>query len=330
MDSLFIYSLASMGGIAAILAAGLGIASRKFEVETDPKVDAVNEALPGANCGACGYAGCDGFAEAVVQGEAPAAGCPVGGEETAGAIADILDIEAESSEREVAQLLCQGGLEEAARSASYEGINSCRAASQINTLEKECIYGCIGYGDCREVCDFGAIKMNENGLPVVDEESCTACRECVNVCPHDLFILRPVSDKNHIRCMSNDPGKEVNKICQVGCIACQQCVKVCPVDAIEMEDDLAVLDYEKCINCGLCAEACPKDVIEFSGKKISEIEITENCIGCTRCAQECPVDAISGEAKEKHEIDDEKCVECGICYEVCPAEGAIVRELKGQ
>lgn len=323
MESLFIYAVASMGGIAAILAAGLGVASRAFEVEVDPRVEEVNEELPGANCGACGYAGCDAFAEAVVEGEAPVSGCPVGGESVTEAIGDILGLEAETGEEEVAQLLCKGGEAETAQKAVYEGIESCVAASGVNMIEKECTYGCMGFGDCEAVCPFDAIEMNDNGLPEVDEDACTACNKCVEECPHDLFVLAPVSGENHIRCSSHDGGGFVNKACEVGCIACQQCVKVCPVDAIEMEDNLAVLDYETCINCGLCAEKCPTDTIEFYGEKISEIEITEDCIGCTRCAQECPVDAISGEAKEQHEIDQEVCIKCGLCYEVCPAEGAI-------
>jgi len=326
MESLFLYAVVSMGGIAAILAAGLGIASRTFEVETDPRVDEVTDTLPGANCGACGYAGCDAFAEAVVEGEAPVSGCPVGGEEVSESIADILDLEAGTTEEEVAQLLCQGGEEETVSTAHYEGVKSCNAASNVGMLEKECKYGCIGFGDCEAVCPFDAIEMNENGLPVVDEDACTACNSCVEECPHDLFVLAPLSGKNHIRCCSHDEGKFARGACDVGCIACRQCVKVCPVDAIEMEDNLAVLDYDTCINCGLCAEKCPMNTIDFYGERVIEIEITEECIGCTRCARECPVDAISGEAKEQHEIDPDICVKCGLCYEVCPAEGAIVKE----
>lgn len=328
MESLFIYAVISMGAIAAVLAAGLGIASRTLEVETDPRVDEVNECLPGANCGACGYAGCDAFAEAVVEEEAPVDGCPVGGSDVAEEIADILGKEAGSSEELVAQLLCQGGEEETTSGATYEGINSCVAAGEIDLIAKDCSYGCLGFGDCVEVCQFDALKMGENGLPVVDEEACTACNNCVKECPQDLFVLAPGGGENHIRCRSHDPGGTVNRICDVGCIACQQCVKVCPISAIEMEDNLAVLDYEECINCGLCAEKCPKDTIEFHGERVTEIYITEECIGCTRCAQDCPVDAISGEAKEQHEIDQEDCIKCGLCYEVCPAEGAIHREIE--
>ncbi|MGM0419539.1 MAG: RnfABCDGE type electron transport complex subunit B [Bacillota bacterium] len=326
MQSTFLYSVLSMGGIGALLALGLGFASQAFRVERDPKIDEINEELPGANCGACGYAGCEAFAEAVANGEAPITGCPVGGEGVAEALAEIMGTEAEQEEEEVAVVLCKGGTKETVKSAQYEGIETCVAASTVGLSEKKCSYGCLGFGDCEVVCPFDAITMNENNLPVVDPEKCTACNKCVEKCPHDLFVLAPMSGQNHIRCSSHDSGKFVRKICEVGCIACQQCVKVCPVDAIEMQDNLAVLDYEKCINCGLCAEKCPTNTIDFYGKKITHIEITDDCVGCTRCAPACPVDAISGELKEKHVIDQEKCIQCGICYDVCKVEGAIEKE----
>ncbi len=326
MQSTFLYSVLSMGGLGALLALGLGIASKAFHVERDPKIDEVNEALPGANCGACGYAGCDAFAEAVANGDAPVTGCPVGGDSVAERLAEIMGAEAEESEEQVAQVLCKGGTKETARAAEYEGIETCTAASVAGISEKRCSYGCLGLGDCAHVCPFDAITMSSNGLPEVDPDKCTACNKCVEKCPHDLFVLSPVSGENHIRCSSHDGGKFVRGICEVGCIACTQCVRVCPVDAIEMQDNLAVLDYEKCINCGLCAEKCPTNTIDFYGEKIKHIEITDDCVGCTRCAPECPVDAISGELKEKHIIDQEKCIKCGICYDVCKVDGAIEKE----
>ncbi len=327
MDSIFIFAFLSMGALAAFLAAGLGFASRTFHVEKDPRVVEANEILPGANCGACGYAGCENFAEAVVEGEAPVAGCPVGGEGVADKLADLMGAEAESAEKQVARLLCKGIKSKTAQNASYQGIESCVAASVVGLAEKKCSYGCLGFGDCAEICPFDAIVMNDEGLPEVDEEKCTGCNNCVEECPHDLFLLGPISGKNHIRCSSHDAGKVVRKICEVGCIACTQCARVCPVEAIEMQENLAVLDYEKCINCGLCAEKCPTDTIDFEGEKISAIEITEDCIGCTKCAQECPVEAITGEAKEQHEIDQETCIKCGICYNVCPVD-AVKKEVK--
>ncbi len=328
MEPVYLYSLLSMGGIAAFLAAGLGFASRTFQVERDERIDKVEEALPGANCGGCGYAGCGSFAEAVVSGEAPVDGCPVGGEDVASRVADIMGAEASTGEKEVAQVLCNGGWKEAARPAEYRGIESCKAANMINGGTKSCQYGCLGLGDCAAVCPFDAIEISDNGLPVIDPEKCTSCGKCVETCPRNIIILAPLSSQNHIRCSSHDPGKIVTRICEVGCIGCGICARTCPVDAITLEDGLAVIDYDKCINCGLCAEKCPKDTIEFNGKRIEDIYITDKCVGCTLCAKACPVEAIEGEIKEVHEIDPEKCIKCGICYDTCNVEGAIEVEYK--
>ncbi len=317
MDSIYIYSLISMGGLAALLAAGLGFAATKFQVEQDPRIDQVEEVLPSANCGACGYAGCASFAEAVVKGDAPVNGCPVGGETVAKNVADILGTEAGKSDQEVAQLLCGGGNKETRQKGKYQGIKTCNAANTVNGGTKLCEYSCMGFGDCEAVCPFDAITMSENGLPIIDPEKCTACGKCVTECPKNIILLAPLSAQNHIRCSSHSPGKEVRKICEVGCIGCGICVRTCPVDAIEMQDNLAVIDYDKCVNCGLCAEKCPTGTIEFNGKLIEHVEINDKCVGCTLCAKACPVDAISGELKEQHEIDQEKCIQCGLCYEAC-------------
>ncbi|ACL70179.1 RnfABCDGE type electron transport complex subunit B [Halothermothrix orenii] len=323
MEPVYVYSLLSMGGLGALLAAGLGIASRTFHVERDKRIDEVEEALPGANCGACGYAGCSSFAEAVVKGEAPVNGCPVGGAEVADKIADIMGLEAEAGEKKVAQVLCNGGWKETRQPAEYMGIESCKAANMVNGGTKACQYGCLGLGDCVAVCPFDAIEMNENGLPEVNYDKCTGCGKCVEACPRGIITLAPLSGKNHIRCSSHDHGKVVKGVCEVGCIGCGICARVCPVDAITIEDNLAVIDYDKCINCGLCAEKCPTGAIEFEGRRIEEIHITDKCVGCTRCARACPVDAIEGSLKEKHEINPETCVKCGICYDTCKVKGAI-------
>ena len=326
MKSVYLYSLISMGGLGALLAAGLGFASRAFHVERDERIDEVEEVLPSANCGACGYAGCSSFAEAVVKGDAEVTGCPVGGEEVAEKIAQILGEDSSSSESKVARVLCRGGNKETKKRSEYQGIESCKAADSINAGIKECQYSCLGYGDCVDVCPFDAITMNENGLPEIDPEKCTGCGKCVEACPKNIIRLYPITKKNHIECSSPESAKVVSKICEVGCIGCSMCVKACPVDAISMEGDLAVIDYDKCINCGLCEEKCPTSAISFEGKRIKSIEITDNCVGCTACAKACPVDAIDGELKEQHEIDPEKCVKCGLCYDACNVDGAIKLE----
>lgn len=323
MSPVYIYSLLSMGGLAALLAAGLGFAANAFKVERDERIDRIEEGLPGANCGACGYAGCAAFAEAVVNGEAPVGGCPVGGESTLKHISDIMGSESVAGVREVAQVLCKGGWKETQRPAEYRGVETCKAANMVSGGTKSCQYGCLGMGDCAFVCPFDAIVMNDNGLPEIDPEKCTACGKCVTACPRSIIVLAPENKINHIRCSSHDSGKIVRKICEVGCIGCGICARACPVDAISMEDNLAVIDYEKCVNCGICAEKCPTNAIDFEGDRIEEIVITDNCVGCTRCAKECPVEAISGALKEKHEIDPEICIKCGICDDVCKVKGAI-------
>jgi Na+-translocating ferredoxin:NAD+ oxidoreductase RNF subunit RnfB len=330
VDSIYIYSILSMGGIGAILALGLGLASKKFHVEVDERIQQVEEVLPGANCGACGYAGCSSFAEAVINGEAEITGCPVGGEVVAEKIAEILGVEGDTNETVKAQLLCGGGIKETKKFSEYSGIQTCKAAESINGETKSCQYSCMGFGDCMEVCPFDAIEMSENGLPIIDKEKCTGCGKCVVACPKNIITLAPEDKLNHIRCSSHDPGKVVSKICEVGCIGCSLCVKACPVDAITMEDNLAVIDYDKCINCGICYEKCPTGTIEFNGRLIEKVVITDKCVGCTRCVEPCPVDAIEGELKEVHEIDQDKCVQCGLCAKVCKVDGAITVTYKDE
>ena len=323
MDSIYIYSLISMGGLGALLAAGLGFAAKTFYVERDQRTNQVDDVLPGVNCGACGYAGCSSFAEALVAGDAPINGCPVGGEKLAQLLGEIMGSTAVVGEKKIAQVLCAGGRKETRHPAEYRGIQSCRAAVMVSGGTKSCQYGCLGLGDCVTACPFGAIMISDNGLPVIDPEKCTACNKCVLACPREIITLVAQSKENHIRCSSCDPGKVVRKICEVGCIGCRLCVKTCPVDAITMENNLAMIDYSNCINCGLCADKCPTGAIEFNGSKITEIEITDKCVGCTRCVKACPVAAISGELKSRHVIAQDKCIKCGICYEACKVKGAI-------
>ena len=324
VDSIYIYAMVSMGTIAAVLAGGLGIASKFFQIEEDERVGKIEEVLPGADCGACGFGGCSAFAEAVVNGEVEANGCPVGGKETAQKIADIMGLETkEQEEKQTAVVLCRGNSAHTTSRGKYQGIETCQACETINAGEKACRFGCLSFGDCVAVCPFAAIEMGAEGLPEINPEKCTACGKCVVACPRDIIILAPLSGKNHIRCVSKDPGAEVRKICEVGCIACGLCVQECPVEAIEIENNRAVLDYKKCINCGLCSLKCPTGTIEFKGKIIEDIEITESCVGCTRCASECPQEAISGEVRQQHGINSEECINCGLCFQICQVDGAI-------
>lgn len=259
-----------LGGLGFIFATLLSIASQVFAVEIDPKVDEVRTALPGANCGACGYPGCDALAEAIVAGEAPTSACPVGGASTAEAVADIMGVNAANVERQVATVLCQGDCEKAKVKYEYDGIKDCRVENILQDGSKACTYGCLGCGTCMDVCPFDAIDMVD-GLAVVNKDKCTACMKCIEVCPKKIIELVPYDNKYIVKCKSNDKGKEVREKCTIGCIGCQICVKNCPVDAFTFENNLAKINYDTCINCGICASKCPTDAI-FPGKEKKEVK----------------------------------------------------------
>lgn len=235
---------------------GLAIASKKFCVEEDPRLAAVLKCLPSSNCGACGKPGCIGFAESLIQGQSSINTCAVTKEEERKKISQVLGVELEEKVKTVAALHCAGGNKVKNRFA-YKGIVSCASCNLVMGGHKECLYGCLGFGDCAKVCPFGAITMGEDELPKVDETKCTACGKCVAVCPKKLFSLNPVGSFYYTNCLSFDMGKKVMSICEVGCIACRKCEKACPVKAIEIKDNLAVFDYSKCQNTGECFKVCP-------------------------------------------------------------------------
>ncbi len=259
--NIIIISVVSMGTMGAIFALGLSYASKKFVVEVDPKIEEINRVLPGANCGACGYPGCDGFATAVVKGEAPTNGCPVGGAVVAGKVASIMGVDAvESGERQVARVICQGKACHTSVKYHYEGIKDCRAAAKLGSGNKSCDYGCLGFGTCLDVCQFGALEIID-GIAKINPDKCTACRKCIAICPKFVISLVPYNQKVIVDCSSKDFGKSVKLNCGVGCIGCRICEKACPSDAIHVENNLAIIDYDKCTNCGICAEKCPTNAI---------------------------------------------------------------------
>ncbi|MCF7832342.1 MAG: RnfABCDGE type electron transport complex subunit B [Candidatus Marinimicrobia bacterium] len=256
----------SMGGLGLVFATVLAIANKKLHVEEDPRVIEIIDVLPGANCGGCGYPGCQAFADAVVKGDAPVGGCPVGGSDVADLVAKIMGVEVKTGEREVARCMCQGGLKEIAYQGEYRGAQSCIAATLVSGGKKLCEFGCMGLGDCAAICPFGAITISENRLPVVDNEKCVGCGKCVDVCPRDLMEMHPISYKDRVLCKNHDIGRYAMKICTRSCIACGLCEKKCPFDAIHVIDNLAVIDYEKCKHCGLCSTVCPNEAIEHIKK----------------------------------------------------------------
>jgi len=252
-----------MAVIGALFGIGLGFAGNKFSVETDPRVAEVRSALPSANCGGCGFPGCDGLADAIVAGRAPADACRPGGAKAAEAIASIMGVAVDATaERKVAQVMCGGGSGLAGERSTYVGIQTCPGAMLAGGGCKACTFGCLGYGTCTSVCPFDAISMGGDGLPVVDKEKCTACGNCVKACPRSIIALVAVSKVVHVRCKNTDPGAVVRRICKVGCIGCQICVRACPSKAIEFSNNLARINYDLCTNCGTCAQKCPTKSIK--------------------------------------------------------------------
>ncbi|MEW6381091.1 MAG: RnfABCDGE type electron transport complex subunit B [bacterium] len=256
-----IAAIATLGGMAFILAVGLGIASRIFAVETDPKITTITGLLPGANCGGCGYAGCSGFATALVAGEAAPLECKASGADAIQEISKVLGVVYVPKEKTIARVFCQGSLDKAKVRYRYQGIEDCNAAMLLGGGAKACVYGCLGMGSCVKACPFGAISMGPEGLPRIDESSCTGCGACARKCPKGVIELIPARQMWYISCNSHHKGKAVRQVCEVGCIACGLCVRNCPEQAITLDNNRAVIDPEKCSGCGICAEKCPQKVI---------------------------------------------------------------------
>lgn len=252
--------VAAMAALGLIFGVGLACALKIFGVKLDPKIFKILSMLPGSNCGACGKPGCSGFAEALIKGESLPAGCAVSNEETRKSIARFLGLNHEEKVKTVATPLCNGG-RAAKDKYVYEGIRSCKAATLLFGGYKACSFGCLGMGDCVEKCPFDAIKIGEDGLPIVDPKKCTACGRCVKTCPKNLYSLLPVSGGYYVKCSSKDSGAFTAKVCQSGCIACHLCEKACPIGAIKVESGLSMIDSDKCQNTGNCFEVCPTKVI---------------------------------------------------------------------
>jgi len=250
-------------GFSAVLAFFIGIAlaffSQKFKVERDPKIDEVRGALPGANCGACGFPGCDGYSEAVATGRAPTTKCSVGGSATAETLAKIMGIEGGAAEDRVAVLLCQGAVNKTVSKGQYSGIPTCRAAKLSTGSVKTCAWSCQGFGDCTKVCKFDALAMEEDGLPHVNYDNCTGCGLCVEECPQKILTLVPRTRVGSIVLCSNRSTVKASviKTCKVGCIKCELCVKSCPEGAITMVNGIPVTAYAKWTSCGICVQKCP-------------------------------------------------------------------------
>ncbi len=259
-------ALASLGSLTLILAVMLIIANRKLYVYEDPRIDQVEDMLPHANCGACGYPGCRPFAEALVSGDSLPGKCTVSTDEGRLKIAEFLGVALGAENKQVARLACQGGSNVARNRANYSGIESCRAASLVSGGGKGCFWGCLGHGDCESVCDFDAISMSDQRLPVVDVDKCTACGDCVEICPKDLFSIHPFEQHLWVACKNLEAGDDILEECQVACTACGKCAMDSPGSLIEMKHNLPVIDYDRYVDTRVPIERCPTGAIVWIGE----------------------------------------------------------------
>jgi Na+-translocating ferredoxin:NAD+ oxidoreductase RNF subunit RnfB len=314
VNDVVIYAVASLGTIGIAASVILYFIAQKFKVIEDPRIDQVEEALPAANCGGCGFAGCRAFAEAIVkQGEEKAnldgLNCPVGGNDVMTTVAEILNLVVEEQDPLIAVVRCNGSHANSPKKVSYDGAASCAFAHNLFSGEGGCQHGCLGLGDCVKSCDFDAIHMDpETGLPVVNDK-CVACGACVKACPRDIIELRPKGKKDrriYVCCVNKEKGGPAKKNCSVACIGCGKCVKVCPFDAITLENNLAYIDPVKCKLCRKCVPECPTGAIHelnFPPRKVKEVPAgTEKKAGAPATPAKEPVKA----EKEKEAGPEEK------------------------
>ena len=261
ITALFALALAFFLGLA------LGFFKHVFAVEEDPLIGQIREVLPGANCGACGYPGCDGYATAVAKGQAGINSCPVGGQSVAKELSALVGGSADLKPV-MAVLACRGTIDKALPKGEYVGVNSCRAAKISTGSIKRCTWGCQGFGDCFKVCKFDAISMGEDGLPRMDAVKCTGCKACAKECPQHIIWMIPRDQKGARPLCSNVNSIKtmVAKNCKAGCIKCELCVKNCPEQCMKMANGIPVVDYEKCTSCGVCVTKCPPKVMALVGQ----------------------------------------------------------------
>ena len=264
MDTVII-AIISITAIGAVAAAVLSVASKIMHVAVDERMTKISAALPGTNCGACGYPGCAGYASALIENaDVKSNLCTPGGAEVVGKISEILGKDGEAAESKYAVVHCGGDADAQQKKMEYHGIKTCYAAATVFCGEGACAYGCIGYGDCALVCPEDAVCI-DNGLARINPIRCTGCGLCVKACPHHIISVEKTASKTHIICSNIERGAAARKRCTKCCIGCGKCARECPEKAIHMENNLARIDYQKCVGCGHCAEICPTTAVSFSG-----------------------------------------------------------------
>ncbi len=266
MSIIVVYTIISLSALGVLAAIILYFVAQKFKVDEDPRIDEVEDMLPGANCGGCGFPGCRGFAEAMVKADDISdLNCPVSDAEGMVAIASYLGHEASKAKPKLAVVRCYGTCDNRPKTSNYDGAPTCTIASSLYTGDTGCTYGCLGLGECVDACNFDAMYMDpDTGLPVIIEDKCVACGACVRACPKDIIELRNVGPKSRrifVSCVNEDKGGVAKKSCSVACIGCGKCFKVCAFDAITIENNLAYIDSDKCKLCRKCVAECPTDAI---------------------------------------------------------------------
>lgn len=265
--SAFIAPVVLVVGVGLVAAIILTLAAKFMAVPVDETAANIRELLPGANCGACGYAGCDDYAAAIAANptEVPLNLCTPGGASVVSSLSELLGIDAAAADSQIATVMCSGLTNLTKKDMDYQGYKTCASVKLFFGGPGSCKFSCIGFGDCVEVCAYDAIHICD-GVAVVDREKCVGCQLCVKECPQGIIDMLPPKSRVFVGCSSHDPGKITKDICEVGCIACKLCEKACKFDAVHVENNLAKIDPEKCTNCGLCVKACPKDIIHMIPK----------------------------------------------------------------